>query len=117
MKRSMLYMFMVGAMAISLSSCVMKQKAVPLTPINAQINFDMDDLEFIGDVTGSTTQSYLLGVIAYGGRKYYCRKVAWEFLFRIHVATTTLCTMHSCKSLMRILFYQFLSRALTNNNS
>lgn len=71
MKRLMVYMFMVGAMAISLSSCVMKQKAVPLTPINAQINFDMDDLEFIGDVTGSTTQSYLLGVIAYGGRKYH----------------------------------------------
>ena len=70
MKKVTLYMFMIEAMAMTLSSCVMKQKAVPLTPINAQVNFDMDDLEYIGDVTGNATQSYVLG-FAYGGRLYH----------------------------------------------
>ena len=51
--------------------CTIRQKAVPVAPINAQVNFTMDDLEYIGDVTGEATQSYLLGFIPYGGRKYH----------------------------------------------
>ena len=55
----------------SLNSCTVRQRAVPLTPINAQVNFTMDDLEYIGDIVGTSEQSYALGVIAYGGRKYH----------------------------------------------
>lgn len=70
MKKSYLYILMVGVFMASLSACTLKQKAVPLTPINAQINFSMDDLEYLGDATGTSTQSYVLGM-AYGGRKYH----------------------------------------------
>ena len=67
MKRFLKYSLFVGLAATVLSSCTMREKAVPLTPINAQINFEMADLEFIGDVTGTATQSYVLN-IPYGGR-------------------------------------------------
>lgn len=51
------------------TSCTIRQKATPVSPILTQVNFDMDDLEYIGDVIGKTTQSYFL-VIPYGGRRY-----------------------------------------------
>jgi hypothetical protein len=70
MKRILTYSLIVGLSAALLSSCTMREKAVPLTPINAQVLFDMDDLEFIGDVTGTATQSYFLN-IPYGGRLYH----------------------------------------------
>jgi hypothetical protein len=70
MKRFLKYSLLVGIAATVLSSCTMREKAVPLTPINAQINFEMADLEFIGDVTGTTTQEYFLN-IPYGGRLYH----------------------------------------------
>ena len=57
--------------AVLLSSCTMREKAVPLAPMNVQVEFTMDDLEYIGDVTGVTTQSYVFGVIPYGGRQYH----------------------------------------------
>jgi len=52
------------------ASCTFHRKSVPLTPINAQVNFTMEDLEYLGDVIGQTEQSYVL-FIPYGGRKYY----------------------------------------------
>lgn len=58
------------AVVMLVSSCTMHRKSVPLTSINAQINFTMDDLEYLGDVTGKSEQSYLL-FLPYGGRKYY----------------------------------------------
>lgn len=70
MKRFLKYSLLVGIAATVLSSCTMREKAVPLTPINAQLNFEMADLEFIGDVTGTTTQEYFLN-IPYGGRLYH----------------------------------------------
>lgn len=51
------------------TSCTIRQKATPVSPILTQVNFDMDDLEYIGDVIGKTTQSYFL-IIPYGGRRY-----------------------------------------------
>ncbi|NNE55143.1 MAG: hypothetical protein HKN32_03915 [Flavobacteriales bacterium] len=71
MKRLLHYTVVVGVLATVLSSCTIRQKAVPMAPLNAQVNFTMDDLEYIGDVTGSATQSYVLGFIPYGGRKYH----------------------------------------------
>lgn len=51
------------------TSCTIRQKATPVSPINTQVNFSMDDLEYVGDVVGQTTQSYFL-MIPYGGRRY-----------------------------------------------
>ena len=69
MKKQLIYLAFFAAM-FTFSSCRISQKAMVQTPINAQINFDMDDLEFIGTVSGTSTQSYALGM-AIGGRKYH----------------------------------------------
>ncbi len=71
MKQYKYILVLLSAIVISMSSCTIRQRVVPLTPINAQVNFDMDDLEYIGDLVGSSEQSYFLGIIPYGGRKYH----------------------------------------------
>jgi hypothetical protein len=70
MKNNRILVILAGLMVMLASSCTMYQKAVPITPIYAQIIIDMDDLEYIGDVTGTAEQSYILRVIPVGGRKY-----------------------------------------------
>lgn len=69
MKKSYLLVLLAG-MLMTISSCRTTQKAVAVAPINVQVNFSMDDLEYIGDVTGTSAQSYVMG-IALGGRKYH----------------------------------------------
>lgn len=71
MKKYGIWLLTIGVLSVMMSSCTIRQKAVPTTPINAQINIDYDDLEYIGDITGEATQSYVLGIIPYGGRKYH----------------------------------------------
>ena len=71
MKKHAYILVLIGAVMMSLNSCTVRQRAVPLTPINAQVNLDMDDLEYIGDILGKSDQSYALGFIAYGSRKYH----------------------------------------------
>ena len=71
MKRLTKYAASLSLFALILSGCTIRQKAVPIAPLNAQVNFTMDDLEYIGEVTGTATQSYVLGFIPYGGRKYH----------------------------------------------
>jgi len=40
-------------------------------PVNVQMNISMSDLDYVGDVTGTAVQSYVIG-IPYGGKsKYY----------------------------------------------
>lgn len=70
MKRYTIYFVLLAAVLMTFSSCRINRKAVPVTPINAQINFDMDDLEYLGTITGSTTQSYFIGIPT-GGRRYH----------------------------------------------
>ena len=70
MKKAIFYLFAFIMVAGVFTSCTMRQKATPLAPINAQVNFNMDDLEYIGEVTGNTVQSYVFG-IPYGGRQYH----------------------------------------------
>ncbi len=70
MKKNKYLVLAALAVVMLVSSCTMHRKAVPLTPINAQINFDMDDLEYMGDVTGQSEQSYVL-FLPYGGRRYH----------------------------------------------
>ena len=65
-KNTALYIILFIAL---LSSCVMKKTAMPVSTINTQVLFNYDDLEYIGDVTGTATQTYLFGVIPIGGRR------------------------------------------------
>jgi hypothetical protein len=51
------------------SSCVVRKNATPVSTINTQINLNYDDLEYIGEVSGTSTQNYLFGVIPIGGRR------------------------------------------------
>jgi hypothetical protein len=62
---------LICAVAISMvfSSCVVRKNATPVSSINTQINLNYDDLEYIGEVTGTATQNYLLGIIPLGGRR------------------------------------------------
>ena len=57
-----------------LASCTMTSRTAPMAAVNVQVNFDMDDLEYIGEATGTAEQHYFLGM-AYGGRKYYSGQV------------------------------------------
>ncbi|MFN0032020.1 MAG: hypothetical protein ACKVOR_07670 [Flavobacteriales bacterium] len=70
MKKNKHIILGVLAACLLLSSCTFHRKAVPVTQVNAQILFDTDDLEYLGDVTGESTQSYIL-FIPYGQRKYH----------------------------------------------
>ncbi|MFA6924211.1 MAG: DUF6567 family protein [Bacteroidales bacterium] len=51
------------------TSCSITKKGVPSAPISVQINLSMENLEYLGDATGTSTQSYFIG-IPLGGRKY-----------------------------------------------
>ncbi len=58
------------ALLLFVSSCTMQNKTISGAPIEARVNFVSSDLEYVGDVTGSATQYYVLG-IPYGGRKFH----------------------------------------------
>jgi len=62
-----------GAVVL-VSSCTTLSKSVATSGLNTQVNLTMDNLEYVGDVTGSATQYYALG-IPVGGRKYYTASV------------------------------------------
>ncbi|MEZ4798876.1 MAG: hypothetical protein R2809_03680 [Flavobacteriales bacterium] len=70
MKNNRFLIVAVVLLTVLVSSCTTYRRAVPVTSVNAQVIIDFDDLEYIGDVVGSSEQSYVLGVIPYGGRKY-----------------------------------------------
>jgi hypothetical protein len=52
------------------SSCTMHNRTTMGAPLEARVNFTSADLEYIGEVTGTSTQYYVAG-IPYGGRRYY----------------------------------------------
>ena len=56
------------------TSCTLTKRVSPMTQVNVQVNFNMDDLEYVGEVTGSAEQHYFLA-IPYGGRKYYSGEI------------------------------------------
>ena len=66
--KKLIYLFV--GVAFLLTSCTITQVSRPGAPLNVQINFDMDDLDYIGEVTGTAEQHYLFG-LPFGGRKYY----------------------------------------------
>jgi hypothetical protein len=57
------------ALLTSFSSCVIRKTATPVSSVNTQVNFLYDDLEYINDVTGTSSQTYLFGIIPIGGRR------------------------------------------------
>lgn len=69
MKRSVLYIVLLVGV-LSMPSCTMYRKAVPVAPVNIQVLVQMQDLEYLGETTVTNTQSYVLG-IPYGGRRYH----------------------------------------------
>lgn len=62
-----------------LFSCVSRQKAVPVANVNVQINIDYSQLEYVGEVTGESSQSYLFGVIPVGGRRLHAGVLVPQF--------------------------------------
>ena len=51
------------------TSCTITKKGIPTANMNVQVNLDMNNLEYMGEATGTSTQAYLLGVIPLNGRK------------------------------------------------
>lgn len=61
--------FMTVTLLFLVSSCTVYRKGTPAAPLEVRVNFSMDDLEYIGDVSGTSVQSYVIG-IPVGGRRY-----------------------------------------------
>jgi hypothetical protein len=55
--------------ALLFGSCKVYQTAAPQANVQAQLNFNLSDLEYIKDITGTATQSYVVG-LPLGGEKY-----------------------------------------------
>ncbi|HEY8403570.1 MAG TPA: hypothetical protein VIK71_03065 [Flavobacteriales bacterium] len=58
------------AVTLLASSCTSYKHSVPVAPMFAQVNFSIEDLEFIGEAVGTAEQSYVIG-LPIGGRKYH----------------------------------------------
>jgi hypothetical protein len=67
--KKLINIILIFLVIILASSCTITRKGVPTVPMNFQINLDMTNLEYLGEVTGTSTQAYFLG-IPLGGRKY-----------------------------------------------
>ncbi|MBX2971993.1 MAG: hypothetical protein KF797_02720 [Flavobacteriales bacterium] len=52
-------------------SCTVYTKSIAGTSVQTQIHFKMEDLEYVGDVSGTATQSFLFGRIPIGGRRFH----------------------------------------------
>jgi hypothetical protein len=62
----LLALLLMGSFLVS--SCVVRKSSSPVSAVTTQINLTYDDLEYISDVSGTSTQSYLLGFIPVGNR-------------------------------------------------
>ncbi|HOZ41057.1 MAG: hypothetical protein IPN62_04590 [Flavobacteriales bacterium] len=63
------------AVVLLFSSCTVYTKNIATTSVETQIQFKMEDLEYIGDVSGTATQTTLLGVIPIGGRRFHVASI------------------------------------------
>ncbi|HNY01691.1 MAG TPA: hypothetical protein PKG48_03850 [Bacteroidales bacterium] len=66
--RPLKYLILIPVLLFLVTSCTVYKKTVPTSPISTQVNLTMEDLEYLGEVTGTSTQSYFL-FIPYGGDK------------------------------------------------
>ena len=78
MKR--LHIILITLVVLGMSSCTIQQKTIPSASINAQVNLTMNDLDYVGEVSGTSTQSYFL-FIPYGGRKYHVAATTPQSIF------------------------------------
>jgi hypothetical protein len=72
-KRNILVLF---SCLFLLASCTTYRKAVTTAPVNMQLNISTADLDYVGDVTGTATQNFVIG-LPYGGRRYYTTTVGF----------------------------------------
>lgn len=63
------------AVVLLLSSCTIYSKSIAGTSVETQVQFRMEDLEYIGDVSGTATQSFLLGIIPIGSRRFHVANI------------------------------------------
>jgi hypothetical protein len=68
--RKLKYLYLFAGMLLLATSCTTYQKSMNTAPINVQMNITMADMDYVGEVTGTATQSFVLG-IPYGGRRFY----------------------------------------------
>lgn len=68
--RKLKYIYLFAGLLLLATSCTMHRRDMVGAPVNVQMNITMADLEYVGDITGTATQSYVLG-IPYGGKKKY----------------------------------------------
>ncbi len=74
MKKIKVTYLLAGFILTFASSCTMNSKMITSAPIITNVQLTMNDLEYVGDVTGTATQSYVLG-LPYGGRRFYVGSV------------------------------------------
>ncbi len=63
------------AVVLLFSSCTVYTKTIAGTSVETQVQFRMEDLEYIGDVSGTASQSVLLGIIPIGGRRFHVASI------------------------------------------
>jgi hypothetical protein len=75
MRLSRKIQFFSFAVLLSLiTSCTTHRSAVTTAPVNMQLNVTTSDLEYVGEVSGKSSQSFVLG-LPVGGRRYYSAAV------------------------------------------
>ena len=67
--KKLLNILMAFLVLFLIASCTITKKGVPSVPMDVHINLDMSNLEYLGEVTGTSTQAYFLG-IPIGSRKF-----------------------------------------------
>ncbi len=63
------------AVVLLFSSCTVYTKTIAGTSVETQVQFRMEDLEYIGDVSGTASQSFLLGIIPIGDRRNHVANI------------------------------------------
>ena len=63
------------AVVLLFSSCTVYTKTIAGTSVETQMQFRMEDLEYIGDVSGTARQSFLFGILPIGGRRFHVANV------------------------------------------
>ena len=69
------------AVVLLFSSCTVYTKTIAGTSVETQVQFRMEDLEYIGDVSGTASQSVLLGIIPIVGRRFHVESIGGVCLF------------------------------------
>jgi len=68
--RKIKYLYVFAGMLLLATSCTTYTKVMNTAPVAVRMNLSMSDMDYVGEVTGTATQSFFMG-IPYGGRKYY----------------------------------------------